>query len=343
MARSAERTLNVERFERVWEGRERRRSGEAGQAEGGKQDATGYYGVPPVHAAHWGWMIALYFFLGGLSGASYVIAVLAGFARGESFRSTVRTGRYLSLAALIPGGLLLIADLGKSARFLNMMRVIKFRSPMSLGSWGLAAFGMFSTLSVSIQMAEDGKLGDGLLASLIRRLPGRMIGLVGMLPAFFVSGYTGVLLGITAIPIWARNGLLMGPLFICSSMSTAAAAILLAKPGETESDAALHRVEETAAVAELAVLAASAVVLGSLAEPMRQGKRGRAFVWGTLVAGLGLPLLLNRVSRRPGWRGLSTIASMLALTGGILLRFTIVDAGKASAADPSATFRTTRQ
>ena len=141
---------------------------------------------------------------------------------------------------------MLIEDLGRPSRFLNMFRVIKFRSPMSLGSWGLGVFGGFATLMAAVQAAEDGYLGDGKVADCLRGLPATEIGLVGTVPAFFVSGYTGVLLGATATPLWARNAMLLGPLFIAASLASAAAAIKTAA-GLTSSDdktAARSRADE---------------------------------------------------------------------------------------------------
>src|SRR5687768_12665967 len=115
-----------------------------------------YYGVPPVHKAHWKWLVIVYFFLGGISSASYVIASIAELVGGAEARRVTRVGRYLSLAALIPSPILLILDLGRPERFLYMLRIVKLRSPMSVGTWGLTIFGGFCTLSALIQAAQDG-------------------------------------------------------------------------------------------------------------------------------------------------------------------------------------------
>src|SRR5207248_7415343 len=120
-----------------------------------------------------------------------------------------RRGHALSLVALLPCPLLLILDLGRPDRFLNMFRVLKLRSPMSLGSWALAAFGPFCALSALS--------------------PRRALALVGLPFALFVAGYTGVLLAATAVPLWTKNHLLLGPLFLSSSFSSAAAALRLVR------------------------------------------------------------------------------------------------------------------
>src|SRR4051812_40936790 len=91
---------------------------------------VGYYGVPVIHKPHWKWLIIVYFFLGGISGASYVIASLSHLFGPNQDRRIVRAGRYLSFATLIPCPVLLILDLGRPGRFLNMLRIVKLRSPM---------------------------------------------------------------------------------------------------------------------------------------------------------------------------------------------------------------------
>src|SRR5205085_9522628 len=116
--------------------------------------------------------------------------------------------------------ILLILDLGRPERFHHMLRVVKLRSPMSIGTWGLLIFGGFNGLSALIQAAEDGLFGRAsLLSRLLLALPCRTIAFVGGMFGFLVGGYTGVLLGVTAVPVWAKNHLLLGPLLLTSAMS----------------------------------------------------------------------------------------------------------------------------
>ena len=58
-------------FERKWETR-----GERAHAVS-DETRDSYYGLPVVHKAHWNWAIVLYFYLGGIAGASYAIASVA--------------------------------------------------------------------------------------------------------------------------------------------------------------------------------------------------------------------------------------------------------------------------
>src|SRR6266568_718601 len=94
------------------------------------QEAT-YYDYPALKQPFWRWEIIWYFFLGGLSAGCYVIATIASLFGSKEDRAVARTGYYLSLLALLPCPALLIKDLGRPERFLNMLRVFKVKSPMS--------------------------------------------------------------------------------------------------------------------------------------------------------------------------------------------------------------------
>jgi formate-dependent nitrite reductase membrane component NrfD len=327
----------------------RRRRGErnresAGAAPG--ETTRSYYGIPPIHKAHWRWPIVIYFFLGGISGASYVLAALANLLKPAGYRDIVRAGRYISLVTLVPGAIMLIVDLGRPERFLYMFRVIKLRSPMSLGTWGLSLFGAFSTVMAVKQAADDGVAGAGQLQAITRRIPEDLTGLLGTLPAYFISGYTGVLLGATAVPLWARNAILNGPLFIAASMSAAVAAVKLVIQRGAEPEAAtrtLARIERISLAAEAALLVASYVRLGPLRRSATTGSNGRLLGGGTVLSGIVAPLVLGAIEERRPRRLLSAAASLLVLAGGLILRYVSIEAGHVSADDPESTFLLTRK
>src|SRR6266700_7494820 len=129
-----------------------------------------YYDYPVLKQPFWRWEIIWYFFLGGLAAGSYVIASIASLFGSKEDRVVVRTGYYLSLLALLPCPLLLIKDLGRPERFLNMLRTFKVSSPMSMGTWGLLSFSLFSGTTAVIQAARDGQLGKWWGARLLASL-----------------------------------------------------------------------------------------------------------------------------------------------------------------------------
>ncbi|MCX7624143.1 MAG: polysulfide reductase NrfD [Thermomicrobium sp.] len=327
---------------RTW--RHRRAPGEPVSAE----TRESYYGLPVIHGPHWRWPIVFYFVLGGLAGGSAVLAAAARLVGGDWARPIVRVGRYLAFLAMLPGPLLLIVDLGRPERFHHMLRVVKFRSPMSLGVWGLIGFTATAFLSLLRQAATDGLLGRAnVVARLARRLPDRILAGASLVPAFFLAGYTGVLLGATAVPLWARNALRLGPLFLCSALSSAAAALSLLLGSRAETARARHaveRVERLALVGEIALL--EAVRLGSgpvIGRPLAEGLAGGAFA-GARASAMGALALHLLAAVSPRWlgRALRLVASLLALGGAFLLRSSIVFGGHRSAEDPDATFEFTR-
>ncbi|MGH2352572.1 MAG: NrfD/PsrC family molybdoenzyme membrane anchor subunit [Chloroflexota bacterium] len=337
-------------YERRWEtrGEGRRRGGRSA----GDAARASYYGLPAIKQPHWKWLIIAYFFLGGITSASYVVASIASLFGDADHRRIARAGRYLSFAALIPCPILLILDLGRPERFLYMLRILKLRSPMSVGTWGLVVFSAFSTLSALVQASRDGIFGRSTLpARLLRALPARVIGVVGLAPAFFVGGYTGVLLAATAVPLWTKNYLLMGPLFLSSAMSTATAAIalILSLTRSLTRDAtghrALRRLERLDCLAlgaelllMLAVRANAGPVIG---HPVLEGRLSRLYRVGVLGLGVLVPLAIQSTATFAGkdLPPLATAAaSALVLAGGFTLRYVMVLAGRASADDPQATF-----
>src|SRR6266516_7419847 len=99
----------------------------------------GYYGQPVVRPPVWTWEIPIYFFVGGLGGMSAVIAL--GALLFHHF-DVARTAMWVAAIASLLSPILLILDLGRPRLFINMLRVFKPQSAMSMGAWILAAFGM---------------------------------------------------------------------------------------------------------------------------------------------------------------------------------------------------------
>ena len=98
-----------------------------------------YYGRPVLKAPVWQAPdIPGYLFLGGLAGAS---SVLAAGAQLSGHRELARAAKVGALGAISLSAAALVHDLGRPARFVNMLRVFKVTSPMSVGSWILSGYG----------------------------------------------------------------------------------------------------------------------------------------------------------------------------------------------------------
>ncbi len=319
---------------------------ETGKPQAGEQwtgQPETYYNLPLLKKAHWGWQIIVYFFLGGVAGGAYLAATLADFFGLKRDQQLIRTGRYLSLACILASPILLIMDLGRPERFHHMLRILKFRSVMSLGSWSITFFGLCCGLTAAHQMAKDGLLNwFPFMARTMRALPVKTIEAVGALFGLFVASYTGVLLSSTAIPIWARARHLLGPLFLTSGISTGLSALsfilsLGRFKGQQDTLERLDRAEMLATTTELGLIAALVPTLGPLARPLYKGKTGALFIPGTIVAGLISPLLMRlrwRMNHKATPRSLTISASLLTLIGGVILRTVWILVGRISADNP---------
>jgi formate-dependent nitrite reductase membrane component NrfD len=268
----------------------------------------------------WGLLIVWYFFLGGIAGGAYFTAAIADVFGGPRDRRVSRLGYALAVPLVAACGVLLILDLGRPERFLNMLSTFKFWDPMSIGAWGIGLFGLFALVSALLSFSAAER------HSALRRA----VVLVGTVLGFFVAAYTGVLLSNTALPVW-RDARLLGALFLVSAASTGMAAISLllwaGRASGGEGWDKVRRADRLIMVLELVVLALFLWLLGSAAAPLVSGKLAPLF-WGGLVAGgLAVPLLLDVAAHRTRLAGV--LSAVLVLIGGFILRYVVLMAGHA--------------
>jgi formate-dependent nitrite reductase membrane component NrfD len=312
------------------------------------EEEPSYYDYPVLKESTWHWEITWYFFFGGLAAGCYVIASIAALFGSKEDRAVVRTSYYLSLLALLPCPPLLIKDLGRPERFLHMLRIFKVKSPMSMGTWGLVSFSLFSGLTAVNQAARDGLLGRWWGARLLTGLPQRLIVLPGTALGVFLGGYTGVLLTATSVPLWSRSKLL-GAVFISSAISTSAALISCVLRTAGAPPRPLHKLERlewTALLVEMTGLLTFLRGAGRAARPLvgaSRAEHGRTFWSFVFGGGLLFPWLLQSYSLLSGRRtntrrnGRGILISLLVLMGGYFLRHTMIEAGHASSKDARTT------
>ncbi|HEU4495012.1 MAG TPA: NrfD/PsrC family molybdoenzyme membrane anchor subunit [Rubrobacteraceae bacterium] len=309
-----------------------------------ERDGRDYYGIPPIKEHTWTWEVPVYFWLGGIGSGAHVTSAIAR-ALGNDDTAFLRASRYITLLTMILSPVLLIMDLGRPERFYNMLRIVKWRSPMSMGTWALTVFSLLTGTVAASQAARDGLLGrDNVLARLVGAIPARFLSVLALPFGYFVGAYTGVLLAMTSVPMWARNAVLLGPTFLSSALSTGLSAVSfvlhLGGWGERRTLEALRRAERMTLVVEAALIAASLAQMGRWSKPLFSKKLAPLFVGGTLVGGLAAPFAL--LSGRET-RGKSLLASVLALLGGLAFRFAMIEGGRLSARDPQATFTFARK
>ena len=291
-----------------------------------------YFTAPP----EWHWLVVLYFFFGGIAGGSYFIAALIDLFGDERDRPLARLGYFVAFPAVLLCGPLLILDLNRPERFWHMLvqserwlPMLKWWSPMSVGSWALLVFSAFTFVSFVGSLTEVNVIRWRPLHTVndwIRR--GRLRGVfaaVGAAFGFFLASYTGVLLSVTNRPIWADTSLL-GLLFLTSAASTSAALLLLLSwrraAVSPDSRHWLERVDIRVTLLELVVLVAVVASLGRVAEEWLS-VWGLWLLLGVVLVGILLPLTLHWRPRLLGNLSLPA-ASVLALVGGFILRAVVV-------------------
>jgi formate-dependent nitrite reductase membrane component NrfD len=278
---------------------------------------SSYYGRPVLKEPVWEAAdIGSYLFLGGLAGSSSALAAGAQFTGRPSLARAAKLGAS-GAASLALGAL--IHDLGRPARFLNMLRVFKPSSPMSVGSWLLAVYDpVASTASLCEATGRLPRIGAAATA-----------GAAALGPA--LTGYTAALLADTAVPAWHEARAELPYLFISSGAIAAAGFGLVAAP-----------VNEQAPARRLAVLGAGGRFLatqsmnrrlGIVAETYKSGRAGALLRAAQVLRWTGLAGAF--AARRSRIGAAASGAALLASAA--CTRFGVFEAGRASARDPKYT------
>jgi hypothetical protein len=277
-------------------------------------EVRSYHGQAVIKEPIWTWEIPVYFFTGGLGGASAGLALLADLRGNEVLARRAWTA---AMAGISVSPLLLISDLGRPARFLNMFRMFKVTSPMSVGSWILGASGAATTVAAANQWT-----GRFETPAKIARPAAALLGLP-------LSTYTAALITNTAVPAWHEARRMMPFVFGSGAALSASAAAVALTPPQYARPA--RRLALASAVAELALKETMQHRLNDVGEPYKHGPAG---VFGqvsraSIVAGAALL-----------WRKGGTSRAAAAAAGGLLsaaalsARMSIFRAGFQSASDP---------
>jgi formate-dependent nitrite reductase membrane component NrfD len=276
-----------------------------------------YYGRPVIKEPTWEARdIAGYLFLGGLAGASSILGAGADLTRRPAL---ARSAKVSALGAISLSLAALVHDLGRPARFLNMLRVAKPTSPMSMGSWLLAGYGPLAGAAA----ASD-------VTGLLPRL-GRTASLGAGVLGSGVASYTSVLIADTAVPAWHECRRELPFVFVGSSAAAAGGMALLAAPAHETAPALRSAIG--GAVLELIATETMERRAGLVGETFHHGRAGtllRAAKVLTTVGALGAAL-----SRRI--RLAAPVSGLALLAGSACTRFGIFEAGRASARDPKYT------
>jgi formate-dependent nitrite reductase membrane component NrfD len=272
-----------------------------------------YYDRPVIAEPVWKPEVPWYFWAGGCAGAS---ALLAAFADGRGESELARRARAVAAVAGAAGPPLLIVDLGVPSRFLNMLRVLKVTSPLSVGSWVLVAFAPAAVGSAVLD--EVGRLRP------VQRVAQWTAAGLGPL----MATYTAALVANTAVPVWHDARAELPFVFAGSAGAAAGAAVaMLTSPGQAR---AARRLAVAGAVLELGASQVMERRLGELAEPYHGGAAGR-FEKAAKAATLAGAAVMAATGRR---RAGALAGGTLLLAGSLAKRWAVFRAGFQSARDP---------
>ncbi len=287
----------------------------------------GYYGQPVVKPPVWTWEIPVYFFVGGLGGMAAVIALIALIFHDVD---VVRNAAWIAAIAAILSPILLTMDLGRPRLFINMLRVFKYQSPMSVGAWILTFFGSCAVPGLILLELESAHLFMGALAGAIHVLA--ILFIIGS--AFWgmlLATYTGVLIGATAIPAWFLHRVFLPIHFGIAGLGSAAALLeLIGQP--------------MAPLNALGFFVAGTETLlwiwlefdrhGAADRALHELKSGCLIRAGEILSG-PFALVLRGF-------GLIPFAAISFLLGALVSRFGWISAGRVSGCDPEAVFASQR-
>jgi protein NrfD len=283
-----------------------------------------FFTAPPG----FGWLIILYFFIGGIAGGALLLAGLLRLFGTPADRPYIRIASLLAFGGAVISGILLIIDLSAPLRFWHMViqnhtgrLMFKWWSPMSVGVWILLLFGFFSFVAALEVLAEDDRPRLRSLRFLARPPFVTVDAIGGIIFGLALAGYTGVLLAVTNRPVWSDSSWL-GLVFLLSAISTSMAALLLLshwrRMDSPLTNDWLARFDNVALVLELLAIACFLISLGDAARALLNAW-GVVLVLGVIVAGIVVPLVLQR---RPS-HGV-VLPAALVLAGGFMLRVVIM-------------------
>jgi formate-dependent nitrite reductase membrane component NrfD len=279
-----------------------------------RAEPRSYYGQPVIKEPVWTWEIPFYLFTGGMAGAS---AGLAWLAERDGNEELARRSWAVALAAAFASPALLISDLGRPGRFLNMLRVLKVTSPMSVGSWLLSASGTATGLA-----ATGGLAGRFPAAAGVAKPAAALLGLP-------LATYTSALVANTAVPVWHEARFTLPFVFAGGSAASAGSAAVALTPPRTAR--AARRLTVIGVALETAATKLMEQRLGELGEPYRQGAAGR-LSRAALALGVTGAVLVSGWARRS--RAAGVLGGALVAGGAVCQRWSVFKAGFLSAADP---------
>lgn len=274
-----------------------------------------------VQPPHWEWWIALYFFVAGIAGGSYTLATMLRLWGTPRDEATARVGFFWAFPLAVLCGIFLTVDLGQPLRFWHMMvnttpgaAGLNFKawSPISLGTWALLLFSIFSFVSFIEVVTKRGN--DRTPAS------GGMVvwNVLGSIVALFLASYTGVVLSVSNQPVWS-DSYAIGGLFVASALSASSAFLAFMSRYRTDdaftTEGRLEQADGYFVVLELIMIASFFTTLSMAGALWRELQTPYLIGWILILASFVPPLMVMTGSRRLRYSAGGTIAATRVAAG----------------------------
>jgi polysulfide reductase chain C len=316
----------------------------------------------------WNWIVAIDLFAAGLSAGAFIISATAYFLGREKYENITRIGAYIAPFPVVVGIIALVYDLERPHLFWKLFLTFRPNSVMSLGSWLLLSFSLFSVAHFYLWLPERFdylKIFPTIKSNqFLSRFRGdNLTNVRGLIAGFGipisigVGIYTGVLLGaLTARPFW--NNPMLPMLFLISAMMTGSASICfvgcfvkgfrgMSRENINTNKFMIHSIDFTLMV--FSIIAIFLFILGLYVSPRSSATAVHLIMGGEftllfwiLVVGVGilLPLSLEVYELIPHYIGqaelrehnpwISGIITTSVLIGGFAMRYVVIYAGQMS-------------
>jgi formate-dependent nitrite reductase membrane component NrfD len=296
----------------------------------------------------WGWLVAVYLFLGGLGAGAFIATAVVSFATRERFKATVHFGAWSSAISIAVGTLMLLIDVGKPFRALLLPKsFVNFGSWMAIGAWLLFGTmllnGLFALFWTDTVLGWFGKVWKPLKEK--RAIFQIVLGAIGIPVNLAVAIYTGVLLGVLPFrPLW--NTWWLPALFTASALCTGGVLVAsYAIFGERTEGS--HRLVNGLGIYHVVMIAVEGAIwvyflrtaLGGSTDAALSAQLltsgGLSLIFWIVVVGLGLGLpflihlaqLARLVKRTRPALMLHMVGIPLVLVGGLVMRWLVLSAG----------------
>ncbi len=278
-----------------------------------------------------GTLIAVYFYLTGLSAGSFVLSTLAYVFGMEKYKPIGKVGVILAAMFLIMAPLALLVHVGQPFKSWHLFAYLNPTSPITFGSFLLTLYPINALIYGFFMFKGNMKMT-------------KLFGTIGIPLAVFVHGYTGFILALgKARALW--NTALMPFLFLVSAMVSGIALMVLIsiiKDKFFSKEKKINRqlvfglgnllatmilVDLFLVLSDVLVLLVSHAEAQEVAHLLLHGKFSIYFLGIENVMGKVIPALLLLIPRLRNL-GTVTLASILVVIGIFFMRYVVVLGGE---------------